>query len=195
MKRIKFSLVAAMLLISASGVQAQSIGDLLTGLGKTLVGDKATTAASLKGTWTYTGPACEFESDNLLSKAGGSAVSTKIENKITPVLKKYGVQGIVYTFDGNGNYTTKIKKRTIKGTYTFDSKKKTITFKPHYGKEYTANVSILSNQMTLVFNADKLMHVLQTISNTAAKQNSTAATINTLMKNYNGMRLGFRLKK
>ena len=174
MKRIKFFLVAAMLLISASGVQAQSIGDLLTGLGKTLVGDKATTAASLKGTWTYTGPACEFESDNLLSKAGGSAVSTKIENKITPVLKKYGVQGIVYTFD---------------------SKKKTITFKPHYGKEYTANVSILSNQMTLVFNADKLMHVLQTISNTAAKQNSTAATINTLMKSYNGMRLGFRLKK
>ena len=177
MKRIKFFLVAAMLLISASGVQAQSIGDLLTGLGKTLVGDKATTAASLKGTWTYTGPACEFESDNLLSKAGGSAVSTKIENKITPVLKKYGVHGIVYTFDGNGNYTTTIKKRTIKGTYTFDSKKKTITFKPHYG------------------NADKLMHVLQTISNTAAKQNSTAATINTLMKSYNGMRLGFRLKK
>lgn len=195
MKRIKFFLVAAMLLISASGVQAQSIGDLLTGPGKTLVGDKATTAASLKGTWTYTGPACEFESDNLLSKAGGSAVSTKIENKITPVLKKYGVQGIVYTFDGNGNYTTTIKKRTIKGTYTFDSKKKTITFKPHYGKEYTANVSILNNQMTLVFNADKLMHVLQTISNTAAKQNSTAATINTLMKSYNGMRLGFRLKK
>lgn len=195
MKRIKFFLVAAMLLISASGVQAQSIGDLLTGLGKTLVGDKATTAASLKGTWTYTGPACEFESDNLLSKAGGSAVSTKIANKITPVLKKYGVQGIVYTFDGKGNYTTKIKKRTIKGTYTFDSKKKTITFKPHYGKEYTANVSILNNQMTLVFNADKLMHVLQTISNTAAKQNSTAATINTLMKSYNGMRLGFRLRK
>ena len=195
MKRIKFFLVAAMLLISASGVQAQSIGDLLTGLGKTLVGDKATTAASLKGTWTYTGPACEFESDNLLSKAGGSAVSTKIENKITPILNNYGVQGIVYTFDGNGNYTTTIKKRTIKGTYTFDSKKKTITFKPHYGKEYTANVSILKNQMTLVFNADKLMHVLQTISNTAAKQNSTAATINTLMKSYNGMRLGFRLKK
>ena len=195
MKRIKFFLVAAMLLISASGVQAQSIGDLLTGLGKTLVGDKATPAASRKGTWTDTGPAWEVASASLRSKAGGSAVSTKIENKITPVLKKYGVQGIVYTFDGNGNYTTKIKKRTIKGTYTFDSKKKTITFKPHYGKEYTANVSIQNNQMTLVFNADKLMHVLQTISNTAAKQNSTAATINTLMKSYNGMRLGFRLKK
>ena len=195
MKRIKFFLVAAMLLISASGVQAQSIGDLLTGLGKTLVGDKATTAASLKGTWTYTGPACEFESDNLLSKAGGSAVSTKIENKITPVLKKYGVQGIVYTFDGKGNYTTKIKKQTIHGTYTFDSKKKTITFKPKFGKEYTAHVSVQGKEMTLVFNADKLMNILKSISNTTATQSTTAATINALLKSYNGMRLGFKLKK
>lgn len=195
MKRIKFFFAVVMLLISASGVQAQSIGDLLSGLGKTIVGDKATTASSLKGTWTYTGPACEFESDNLLSKAGGSAVSTKIENKISPVLKKYGVNGIVYTFDGSGNYTTTIKKRTIKGTYTFDSKNKTITFKPNYGKAYTAYVSILGSEMTLVFNVNKLMSALQTISNTAAKQNSTVATINTLMKSYNGMRLGFRLKK
>ena len=195
MKRIKFFLVAAMLLISASGVQAQSIGDLLTGLGKTLVGDKATTAASLKGTWTYTGPACEFESDNLLSKAGGSAVSTKIENKITPVLKKYGVQGIVYTFDGKGNYTTKIKKQTIHGKYTFDSKKKTITFKPTFGKEYTAHVSVQGKEMTLVFNADKLMTILKSISNTTATQSTTAATINALLKSYNGMRLGFKLKK
>jgi len=152
-------------------------------------------AASLKGTWTYTGPACEFESDNLLSKAGGSAVSTKIENKITPVLKKYGVQGIVYTFDGNGNYTTKIKKRTIKGTYTFDSKKKTITFKPTFGKEYTAHVSVQGKEMTLVFNADKLMTILKGISNTTATQSTTAATINALLKSYNGMRLGFKLKK
>ena len=195
MKRIKFFLVAAMLLISASGVQAQSIGDLLTGLGKTLVGDKATTAASLKGTWTYTGPACEFESDNLLSKAGGSAVSTKIENKITPVLKKYGVQGIVYTFDGEGNYTTKIKKQTIHGKYTFDSKKKTITFKPTFGKEYTAHVSVQGKEMTLVFNADKLMTILKGISNTTATQSTTAATINALLKSYSGMRLGFKLKK
>ena len=195
MKRIKFIFAAVMLLLSASGVQAQSIGDLLSGLGKTLVGDKATTATSLKGTWTYTGPACEFESDNLLSKAGGSAVSTKIENKIGPVLNKFGVNGIVYTFDGSGNYTTTIKKRTIKGTYTFDSKNKTITFKPTYGKAYTAYVSILGSDMTLVFNASKLMTTLQSISNVASKQNTTTATINSLMKSYNGMRLGFRLKK
>ena len=146
------------------------------------------------GTWTYTGPACEFESDNLLAKAGGTAAAAKIENKLSPILKKY-VPGIVYTFDGKGNYTTKIKKQTIHGTYTFNSKEKTITFKPKFGKEYTAHVSVQGKEMTLVFNADKLMTILKGISNTTATQSTTAATINALLKSYNGMRLGFKLKK
>ncbi|MDY3945577.1 MAG: DUF4923 family protein, partial [Prevotella sp.] len=45
------------------------------------------------------------------------------------------------------------------------------------------------------FNADKLMTILKGISNTTATQSTTAATINALLKSYNGMRLGFKLKK
>ena len=194
MKKIKFIMAAVMLLIGATTMQAQSLGDILGGIGKAIVGDKATTAESLKGTWKYVGPACEFESDNFLAKAGGTAAAARIEKKISPILGKY-VPGIVYTFDGEGNYTTKIKKYTIHGTYTFDSKKKTITFKPTYGKEYTAYVTIQGKEMQLVFKADKLMDILQGISNSAAAQNTTAATINSLLKNYKGMRLGFKLKK
>mgnify|MGYP000280786730 CR=1 FL=1 len=103
--------------------------------------------------------------------------------------------GINEKFDGKGNYTTKIKKQTIHGTYTFNSKEKTITFKPKFGKEYTAHVSVQGKEMTLVFNADKLMNILKGISNTTATQSTTAATINALLKSYNGMRLGFKLKK
>lgn len=194
MKRFKFFLAALMLLFTVSSVQAQSLGDLLSGIGKTVVGNKATTETSIKGTWKYSGPACLFESDNLLAKAGGSAASTKIENKIAPIVKNY-VNGIVFTFDGNGNYTSKLKTRVTKGTYTFDSKNKTITFKPAIGKAYIAYVAVTGSEMTLVFNANKLMSVLKTISNSAANTNSTASTINSLLKNYNGMRLGFRLKK
>lgn len=194
MKRFKFFLAALMLLFTVSNVQAQSLGDLLSGIGKTVVGNKATTETSIKGTWKYSGPACLFESDNLLAKAGGSAASTKIENKIAPIVKNY-VNGIVFTFDGNGNYTSKLKTRVTKGTYTFDSKNKTITFKPAIGKAYIAYVAVTGSEMTLVFNANKLMSVLKTISNSAANTNSTASTINSLLKNYNGMRLGFRLKK
>lgn len=194
MKRFKFFLAALMLLFTVSNVQAQSLGDLLSGIGKTVVGNKATTETSIKGTWKYSGPACLFESDNLLAKAGGSAASTKIENKIAPIVKNY-VNGIVFTFDGNGNYTSKLKTRVTKGTYTFDSKNKTITFKPAIGKAYIAYVAVTGSEMTLVFNANKLMSVLKTISNSAANTNTTASTINSLLKNYNGMRLGFRLKK
>jgi hypothetical protein len=154
----------------------------------------AVSPLSIKGTWTYTGPACEFESDNFLAKAGGTAAAAKIESKLSPILNKY-VPGIVYTFDGEGNYTTKIKKQTLHGTYTFNSKEKTITFKPKFGKEYTAHVSVQGKEMTLVFNADKLMTILKGISNTTATQSTTAATINALLKSYNGMRLGFKLKK
>lgn len=194
MKRFKFFLAALMLLFTVSSVQAQSLGDLLSGIGKTVVGNKATSETSIKGTWKYSGPACQFESDNLLAKAGGSAASTKIETKVAPIVKNY-VNGIVFTFDGEGNYTSKLKTRVTKGTYTFDSKNKTITFKPAIGKAYTAYVAVTGSEMTLVFNANKLMSVLKTISNSAANTNSTASTINSLLKSYNGMRLGFRLKK
>lgn len=194
MKKIKFIMAAVMLLIGATTMQAQSLGDILSGIGKAVIGDKATTEEGIKGTWKYTGPACEFESDNFLAKAGGTAAATRIENKLSPIMNKY-VPGIVYTFDGEGNYTTKIKKQTIHGTYTFDSKKKTITFKPTFGKEYTAHVSVQGKEMTLVFNADKLMTILKGISNTTATQSTTAATINALLKSYSGMRLGFKLKK
>lgn len=194
MKKIKFIMAAVMLLIGATTMQAQSLGDILSGIGKAVIGDKATTEEGIKGTWKYTGPACEFESDNFLAKAGGTAAATRIENKLSPIMNKY-VPGIVYTFDGEGNYTTKIKKQTIHGTYTFDSKKKTITFKPTFGKEYTAHVSVQGKEMTLVFNADKLMNILKGISNTTATQSTTAATINALLKSYSGMRLGFKLKK
>lgn len=49
--------------------------------------------------------------------------------------------------------------------------------------------------MSLVFNADKLMSVLKTITGTVSKVNSTAATINSVAGSYDGLMLGSDLKK
>lgn len=84
MKKIKFIMAAVMLLIGATTMQAQSLGDILGGIGKAIIGDKATTEEGIKGTWLYTGPACEFESDNLLAKAGGTAAAATIESSCRP---------------------------------------------------------------------------------------------------------------
>lgn len=195
MKRIKFILAALMLLVCVPSIKAQSLSDMLSNIGKTIIGDKATTASTIKGTWKYAGPACEFESANLLAKAGGSAVSTKVETKVAPIMKTFGMTGLVYTFDGNGNYTSKIKTHVTNGTYTFDSTKKTITFKPTIGKSYTAYVTVTGSSMSLVFSADKLMTTLQSISKASAGLGTATSTINSLLKSYNGMRIGFKLKK
>ena len=45
MKKIKFIMAAVMLLIGATTMQAQSLGDILGGIGKAIVGDKATSRA------------------------------------------------------------------------------------------------------------------------------------------------------
>ena len=195
MKNLRIVIALALACLCTSGTQAQSIKDILKGAAETIVGNKATTATSIKGTWKYSGPACEFESDNLLSKAGGTAAATKIENKIAPTLKKLGVTGIVYTFDGEGNYTSKIKTRVTKGTYKFDSSKKTITFTPAVGKSYTAYVATQGSTMSLTFSANKLMSMLQTITNATSKLSTTASVLGSVMSSYKGMRLGFELKK
>lgn len=195
MKKVRVLLAAAFFCMSATSIQAQSIKDILSGVISNVVGDKATTESSFKGTWKYSAPACEFKSDNLLAKAGGTAAAEKIENKVAPLLKSVGVNGIVYTFDGKGKYTSKIKKRVTEGTYKFDSKEKTITFTPTIGMAYTAHVAVQGSTMTLTFEADKLMTTLKTISNATSKLSTTAALINTLMNSYSGMRVGFELKK
>lgn len=195
MTKVRVLLAAAFFCMSATSIQAQSIKDILSGVISNVVGDKATTESSFKGTWKYNAPACEFESDNLLAKAGGTAAAEKIEKRVAPLLKSVGVNGIVYTFDGKGNYTSKIKKRVTEGTYKFDSKAKTITFTPTIGMAYTAHVAVQGSTMTITFEADKLMTTLKTISNATSKLSTTAALINTLMNSYSGMRVGFELKK
>lgn len=195
MTKVRVLLAAAFFCMSSTSIQAQSIKDILSGVISNVVGDKATTESSFKGTWKYNAPACEFESDNLLAKAGGTAAAEKIEKRVAPLLKSVGVNGIVYTFDGKGNYTSKIKKRVTEGTYKFDSKDKTITFTPTIGMAYTAHVAVQGSTMTLTFEADKLMTTLKTISNATSKLSTTAALINTLMNSYSGMRVGFELKK
>lgn len=195
MTKVRVLLAAAFFCMSSTSIQAQSIKDILSGVISNVVGDKATTESSFKGTWKYNAPACEFKSDNLLAKAGGTAAAEKIEKRVAPLLKSVGVNGIVYTFDGKGKYTSKIKKRVTEGTYKFDSKAKTITFTPTIGMAYTAHVAVQGSTMTLTFEADKLMTTLKTISNATSKLSTTAALINTLMNSYSGMRVGFELKK
>ncbi len=156
---------------------AQDLKSILTGVAKAVVGDKATTSSSIIGTWKYVGPQCQFESENLLAKAGGEVAAKEVEEKMQTVYDRIGMSGCEYTFNEDGTYSYTLKKRTMSGTYTFNDKEKTITMKGKLGVKTVAHVTVTGNDMSLVFNADKLMSVLKTITGTVSKVNSTAATI------------------
>ena len=174
---------------------AQDLKSILSGVAKAVVGNKATTASSIIGTWTYSGPECQFESENLLAKAGGEVAAKEVEEKMTAVYNKVGMDNIRYTFNEDGTYSYQMKKRTVTGTYVFDDAAKTITMTGKLGLKTVAYVTVTGNDMSMVFKADKLMSILKTITGAASKVNSTAATINSVAGAYDGLMLGFDLKK
>lgn len=187
--------MAAVMTAAAGNAGAQDLKSVLSGVVKNVVGDKTTTASSIIGTWTYVGPECQFESDNLLAKAGGEVAAKEVEEKIQKVYEKVGMDGCQYTFSEDGSYSCTIKGKTSSGTYTFDSDAKTVTMKSKLGIKTVAYVTVTGDDMSLVFKADKLMSVLKTITSAAASVNSTASTISSIADSYDGLRLGFELKK
>ena len=174
---------------------AQDLKSILSGVAKAVVGNKATTASSIIGTWTYSGPECQFESENLLAKAGGEMAAKEVEEKMIAVYNKVGMNNIRYTFNEDGTYSYQMKKRTVPGSYVFDDAAKTITMTGKLGLKTVAYVTVTGNDMSMVFKADKLMSILKTITGAASKVNSTAATINSVAEAYDGLLLGFELKK
>ena len=73
-------IVCMIVLFVAVALQAdaQSLNDILSGVAKAVVGDKATTEASLIGTWNYVGPDCQLKGDDILKNIGGEAAGEEV---------------------------------------------------------------------------------------------------------------------
>ena len=183
-KKNVFKWWGVVLILSMCSVhaEAQDLKSVLTGVAKAVIGNKATTAHSIVGTWTYQAPECQF-------------AAKEVEEKLQTIYDKIGLTSIKYIFKEDGTYSYILKKRTVSGTYVFDDEAKTITMKNKLGIQTVAYVTVTGNSMSLVFNADKLMSILKVITGAASKVNSTAATLNSVAEAYDGLMLGFELKK
>ena len=195
MKSIKLLLMAGLMCACCWNASAQAWKDILSGVAKSVVGDKLTNEKSIVGTWAYASPDCQFESDNMLAKAGGEAASAKIEEQLAKLYEKLGMDEVSYVFNEDSTYSSTMKGVTTKGTYAFDSEAKTITMKTRLGLSMTAHVVVTGDAMSILFEADKLLSGLQAVTNLASKVNSNASLIGNLAGSYDGMRLGFELKK
>lgn len=200
---IKGMLVFALCFAFCSTGKAQDWKSILSGVANAITEGKGSDLASwsIEGTWNYTGPDCKFTSDNLLAKAGGEVASKKVEEKMTGILEKLGfTEGCSYTFNSDGTYTSTVKGRTTSGTYTYDSETKELQLKTKLELKFNAIVSqnvLAPKKMSLLFKADKVMSLMQTIGSALSSNssNSVVSTANSLLDEYDGLQLGFALEK
>lgn len=166
------------------------IGDLvLVGSGD-MLNDKNI----LVGTWNYKKACVLFENEYLFAKAGGFAVSNNVEAKLETYYHNVdimpGVCKFVFGSDNSLKYT--IGNKTMQGTYTFDSSKKTVIITTALGTNVTAYVSISGTAMGLTFDASKLLTLITSASSVSS---STLNSISSIASNYSGMKVGFELSK
>ena len=192
----KFVCMIALLCAVMVQADAQSLKDILTGVVGQVVGDKATTETSIIGTWDYVGPDCQLKGDDLLKNIGGDAAGAEVEKKMEPIYAKAGLNTIQYTFNEDKTCSYTIKGKKVEGTYEFDAEAKTITIKAgKLGIRTTAHIVTLGSNMSFLFDADKILSVVKAITGATSSLNKTASAANKLLEKFDGMMVGFELKK
>ena len=189
----------ACLAMASCGNMSQVLGAMTNGTGvvnaiSSVIGLDKVKAQNLIATWKYSGPGCAFTSENLLAKAGGEVAAVQIEQKLLPYYQqvKISESNTYITFKEDGTFSSKIAGTPFSGNYTFDEASQKITLKGlllsvnSYAKKEANGISIL-------FEAKKLLTVLQTMS--AMSGNKDLQTIGDLSKNYDGVRVGFDMKR
>lgn len=168
-------------------------GNILGNLISTFAGGIMTNQQSIQGTWTYAKPCVQFESENLLAKAGGSVAASRTEEKLATYYQLVGIKpgAFTFTFASDGTCHYAIGQRTMTGRYTFNAEKKQVTITTQTGINVTAYVSVSLNQLGLTFDASKL---LQLASGFGA-QSSQLGIISSLAGSFTGMKIGFAFNK
>ena len=194
-------LLTGLILTVSTAVSAQDwksvLGGVVNKVEETV--SKVNESVSMVGTWKYTAPDCKFESDDLLTKAGGELAAKKVEEQMSNYLSKLGFnENTVYVFNADSTYTSTVAGRSINGTYSYNKDTKEVTLKTKIGLKLTAQVStsvLNGGSMSLLFNADKLMSLAQTVTGAVAGKSATVGTLNTVLSQYDGLLLGFEMKK
>lgn len=206
MKFLSACVIASSTFVSAS---AFDIKDLLNQAGQAFENGNVTDiiegvlstsnleVKDLAGVWTSTGSAVAFQSEDLLSQAGGVAMASTLESKINPYFTKYGIVGSVITIQTDGSFSMTLKKTTLKGKIVKGENNKFILSFEAFGKNNLGNVNLYiqktSTSMDLMFDASKLKTILSSIASLSKK--GLGNSLNTFLNSYNGICIGFKMSK
>lgn len=174
---------------------ALNSGSLISGVIGTLTNSNKSN--SIEGTWTYSEPTVQFESENLLAQAGGAVAGQAIVNKLTPYYTKMGLKSgtMSFTFNSDNTCTYTLKGKQYSGTYKYDKSKHTLVITGSLGlfSFPTAYVTASSSTLAMTFDSSKVLSIATALG--ASSSNSTVSSLSSLAKSYDGMKMGFLFKK
>lgn len=150
-------------------------------------------SSQIVGTWAYKEPAVMFTSSNALKSAASSVVSKNIETKLQGYLSKVGISEgkMTITFaDDKSFYVSRSGKKVATGTYSLTDSDVTLTFK---GRRTPCKVTPQLNNGTLVIVMD--VTKLKTFFEGIGSNVSQLATVTSLLKTMDGMKVGIRMTK
>lgn len=183
-----------------SSESSSSVGDVIGGVIGNLFSSGNITVDQLKGTWNYSAPAVSFKSDDLLKKAGGSAISGAIESKLAPYYNKAQLNKMVLTINADSTFTMSLGKTSLKGTISSEvpqGSSANFVFKFQVAGMNVGGVdtyiTLSGSTMNLMFDVSKLIQVVKAVSSVA--NNSTLNSVTSLLQSYDGICAGFKLTR
>lgn len=192
-----FYLILVLFCCVSSNSFGQSLKDLFSkdNVEKAINTVTGVTNFDLVGTWTYTGSAIEFDSDNIVKKAGGAVASATIEKKVDEQLSKFGLKENMaqITFASDSTFSLVTPQKTIDGKYVYDKSTNTLDLDIIAGKGLNPTLKTSGDTFSMLFNADKLIDVVSFISTKIP--NSTIKSINSIVSSYDGMKVGLEFTK
>ena len=161
-----------------------------------LLGTNKVSEKSLVGTWSYNQPCVAFESENVLATVGSSMVSTKVEKTMQNGLTKVGFTSgkVVMTLKEDKTGIIKYNGKAVDVNWAVDGTNLKLTF-PLLNKGVTMNAKLSGSELQVAMKSDKLLTLLNAITEKAGTVSSSLGTLNTLTKNVKGMYMGLKFTK
>ena len=189
MKKFYLIITIVLLVSGAGGARAQSLKDLLNkdnieDIVNTITDQLDIVPENIAGKWEYSSVSVKFTGDNALMNAASEVAVRK------------GSFG--YDFNTDGTFSTSFLKMDLPGKYTFSSEEDSIELS--YGStgklkglKMKAVAKVNATSLELLFNADKLMDFLGKIASSSG--DSELGALSYLVGQYDGMKIGFELKR
>lgn len=155
------------------------------------------TEIMLNGDWEYDSPAVRFVKDgDILSGAVSSLVTDALENRLVKAYSYVGIKdnAASFTFNSDDTFTAVLGKRTLNGTYTYDSASHQLTLEfssiLNLGK-LSGYAYIDGEELDLVFDCTKFTSFLSKLGSKSSLLKSVSAITN----KYDSMMIGFEFER